>query len=63
LKEFDPILLKLLFKEYKIVSIAVKIPTRAVIPTIIIKMVSKDLNKLDFIELSAIFIFSNNNIL
>jgi hypothetical protein len=40
---------------------AVKIPTRAIIPKAIIKTVKKVLSRFDRIELSAICKFSKNN--
>ncbi len=44
-------------------SIAVKIPTSAVIPTAIIKTVRIVLNKLLLIDCNAILIFSANNVI
>jgi hypothetical protein len=58
LKELLPILLKLSFREYKMVSIAVKIPTSAVMPTVMIRMVSADRNKLDLNDPIANLMFS-----
>jgi hypothetical protein len=48
--ELAPNLLKLLLIEKSIASIAVKIPTRHVIPIAMMSNVSKDLRKLDLIE-------------
>lgn len=56
--ELAPILLKLLLIENKMVSMAVRIPTRQVIPTAMISKVSKARTKLDLIDRSETLIFS-----
>jgi hypothetical protein len=56
--EDAPRLLKLSFTEPPIASMAVRMPTRAVIPTAIINMVSTDLNLFVFTEVMATFKFS-----
>ena len=48
--EFAPSLLKLLFIEKRIASMAVKIPTKQAMPIAIINKVSKDLTKFDLME-------------
>ena len=59
LKELAPSLLKLSFIENKMLSIAVKMPTRQVIPTAMIINVRHVLIKLVFSDLRANLIFSN----
>ena len=56
--ELAPNLLKLSLIENSIESMAVKIPTRQVIPTAMISNVSEVLRKLAFKEYSAILMFS-----
>ena len=58
LKVFAPMLVKLSLMESLIESIAVKIPTKAVIPIAIIKIVKTVLSKLLLTDCKAIFIFS-----
>jgi hypothetical protein len=55
---FAPSLLKLSDIEKRIASMAVKIPTRQVIPTAMIINVSSDLSKLAFMDINASLIFS-----
>jgi len=57
-KEEAPSLLKLSVTEPPIASIAVRMPTNAVMPTAIIRMVKIDLNLFVFTEVNATFRFS-----
>jgi hypothetical protein len=58
LKELAPNLLKLSLIENKILSMAVRMPTRQAIPTAMMSRVRKDRKKLDFIDPTASFTFS-----
>jgi hypothetical protein len=57
-KEAAPSLRKLSLTEPPMASIEVRIPTNAVIPTAIIRMVNTDLNLFVFTECKATFKFS-----
>lgn len=57
-KELAPILVKLSLMVLSTLSIAVRIPTKQVMPTAMISSVKNDRKKLSFIDRKAIFMFS-----
>lgn len=59
-KEFAPIIVNWVVSDDLIASIAVRMPTRAIIPNAIIQIVSIALTLFDFIALNEILRFSRN---
>jgi hypothetical protein len=59
-KEFAPIMVNWVVSDDLIASIAVRMPTRAIIPNAIMQIVSIALTLFDFIALNEILRFSQN---